>query len=142
MIIDHIGVAVKSILPAVEHWKKVFGYRQRTKIVINTRQKVKVAFLCKKGSIDIKLIEPLDETSPVYRFAMRGGGLHDLCFRCDDIDETIVQMKDLGLRVLSEPQPREAFENEKIAFLFAKHHRLNVELIDTDKRADEIRTGV
>ncbi len=134
MIIDHIGVAVKSIMPALEHWKKVFGYKQRTEIVINTRQKVRVVFLYKEGSIDIKLIEPLDETSPVYRYAMRGGGLHHLCFKCDDVDETIVQMKDKGLRVLSEPQPGEAFANEKIAFLFAKQG-LNVELIDTDRRA-------
>ena len=46
-------------------------------------------------------------------------------------------MKDKGLRILAPPQPGEAFENEEIAFVFAKHG-LNVELIDIDKRVKTI----
>jgi methylmalonyl-CoA/ethylmalonyl-CoA epimerase len=40
----------------------------------------------------------------------------------------------LGLRLIAEPQPGEAFENEKIAFFYSKDG-VNIELIDTDKRA-------
>ena len=134
MRIDHIGIAVKSLDVAIEHWHIVFGYDQMTDIIVNSRQKVRVVFLCKENSINIKLIEPLDETSPIFRFAKRGGGLHHLCFKCNDIGETLVHMEAKGLRVLSEPQPGEAFGNEKIAFLYAKQG-LNIELIDTDKRA-------
>ena len=39
-----------------------------------------------------------------------------------------------GLRILSHPQPGEAFDNENIAFVYAKQG-LNIELIDTEKRA-------
>jgi len=137
MIIDHIGIAVKSIEEGIRHWEKVFGYRQATEIVVNTRQKVKVVFLRKDRSIDIKLIEPTDETSPIHALAQKGGGLHHLCFRCDDMPQTLSSMKDMGLRVLARPQPGEAFENENIAFVYAKQG-LNIELIDTDKRAGRI----
>ncbi|WP_244826054.1 hypothetical protein [Carboxylicivirga linearis] len=41
---------------------------------------------------------------------------------------------------ISLPQPGEAFENENIAFLLAPGN-LNIELIDTDKRAGIINTA-
>ena len=137
MVIDHLGIVVKSIEKSIEYWEKVFGYRQMTEIVINTCQKVKVVFLTKENSLIVKLIEPTDETSPVYRIARKGGGLHHLGFRCKDINEEIKRLKGLGLRVITNPQPGEAFENNHIAFLLG-NQSLNIELIDTDKKARKI----
>jgi len=134
MNIDHIALVVPSIEEAIKHWEKVFGYRQQTKVIENTRQKVFVVFLQKKNSLSIKLVAPVDETSPVFRFAKRGGGLHHLCFKCDNLQQEIMRMEGLGLRLLTPPEPGEAFAYEDIAFVFAKHG-LNIELIDTDKRA-------
>ncbi len=136
MIIDHLGVVVRSIEKGIEHWEKVFGYKQMTEIVLNTRQKVKVVFLEKENSLTVKLIEPSDQTSTIYAFAQKsgGGGLHHLCFKCDELDEEIANLKDKGLRLITSPQPGEAFDNEKIAFIYAQQG-LNIELIDTDKKA-------
>lgn len=134
MNLDHIGIAVRSLDHAVRHWETVFGYRRVTEPVVNTRQKVRVVFLEKEGSIALKLIEPTDASSPIFDLAGRGGGLHHLCFKCDSLPEELARMKALGLRVLTEPQPGEAFENEGIAFVYAGHG-LNIELIDTDRRA-------
>ena len=117
MVIDHIGLVVKSIEKGIEHWEKVFEYRQMTEVVINSRQKVKVAFLCKENSLMVKLIEPTDETSSVFRFAMTGGGLHHICFKCSDMNNELQRLSEMGLRVLTAPQPGEAFENENIAFI-------------------------
>lgn len=134
MVIDHLGVVVKSVEEGINHWEDVFGYRQMTDVVINSRQKVKVVFMSKEQSITVKLIEPVDETSPAFRMAQRGGGLHHICFKCDNIDRELGHLTHMGLRVLSQPEPGEAFENENIAFIFAKQG-LNIELIDTDKKA-------
>jgi methylmalonyl-CoA/ethylmalonyl-CoA epimerase len=134
MVIDHLGIVVTSIEEGIRHWENVFGYRQMTDVVINSRQKVKVVFLAKEQSITVKLVEPLDETSPAYRLAKRGGGFHHLCFKCENIDRELDQLTQKGLRILSQPAPGEAFENENIAFIFAKQG-LNIELIDTDKKA-------
>lgn len=140
MIIDHVGIAVRSIERSIEHWQAVFGYQQATDIVTNTQQKVRVVFLAKRGSLQVKLIEPTDSTSPIHALAQRGGGMHHLCFRCESIDTEVVRLQALGLRILTPPQPGEAFEDEKIAFVYTGDG-LSIELIDTDKRAGRWLTG-
>ena len=76
MVIDHIGIVVKSIEKGIEHWETIFGYTQMTEIVVNSRQRVKVVFLMKENSAQIKLIEPTDKSSPIYELAQSGSGLH------------------------------------------------------------------
>jgi len=134
MKLDHICFAVKDLNEGIDYWEKVFGYRQLTQIVENTRQKVKVSFLSKEDSINIKLIEPVNDNQSLVNFVNRGGGFHHICFKCDDIDETMIELTDKGLLTLIPPQPGEAFNNHKIAFLLARNG-VNIELIDTDERA-------
>ena len=138
MNIDHIGIVAKSLDKGIKLWTETFGYTQKTKPVENTRQQVRVVFLEKVDSIDIKLIEPVGEASPIYRFAMKGGGLHHLCFMTEDLKEKLKQLKEEGFRVLAGPEPGEAFDNEEIAFIYATQG-LNMELIDTLKRAELIQ---
>ncbi|GBD97704.1 4-hydroxymandelate synthase [bacterium BMS3Abin06] len=137
MIIDHIGIVVKSIEKGIEHWEKVFEYKKMTNVVINSRQKVRVVFLSKENSLTVKLIEPTDESSPTYKFARKGGGLHHICFKCEDMNKELKRFSEKGLRVLAAPQPGEAFGNENIAFVYAKQG-LNIELIETDIKAGRL----
>ncbi len=135
MIIDHICFAVKNLEEGIAYWEKVFDYKQMTGIVINSLQKVKVVFLEKEGSLTVKLIEPLEDNKSLVNFVRRGGGFHHLCFRCEDIDNGLKDLKEKGLITLVPPQPGEAFNNHNIAFLWAKYG-INIELIDTDEKAD------
>ena len=130
MVIDHIGIVVPSLDEGIEQWEQLFGYKRHSEIVINTRQKVRIVFLSKKNSLTIKLIEPSAPDSPVTLFAQKGGGLHHLCFRCDNLEVQIPLLKQKGARLIVPPQPGEAFGNRDIAFFWAQHN-LNVELIDT-----------
>lgn len=134
MIIDHICFAVKDLKDGIAYWNNVFGYEQLTEIITNSLQKVKVTFLHKENSIDIKLIEPLEINESLIKFVNRGGGFHHICFKCSDINNKIEELKSKGLIMIVPPQPGEAFNNNNIAFLFAKYG-LNLELIDTDERA-------
>ena len=140
MIIDHLGVVVKSIEAGIEQWERLFDYKQMTEIVINTRQRVKVVFLSKQGSLTVKLVQPLDETSPVYKFAAKGGGVHHICFKCNDLNEELLRLSEKGLQITTKPQPGEAFENEDIAFVYARNG-LHIELIATDRKANRIDTA-
>jgi methylmalonyl-CoA/ethylmalonyl-CoA epimerase len=137
MILDHVGIAVRSLERSLEHWEAVFGYRQETQIVTNTRQKVRVVFLARPGSLQVKLVEPTDPSSPIYAFSQRGGGLHHLCFRAESLSAELARLEALGLRVIAPPQPGEAFEGEEIAFVYAGDG-LNIELVDTEKRAGRL----
>lgn len=134
MKIDHICFAVKDIAEGIEYWKRVFGYEQMTRIIENSRQLVKVVFLTKEDSIQVKLIEPLAGNPSLVSFVNRGGGFHHICFRCRDMSETLEELKSEGLKILVQPQPGEAFNNKNIAFLLGKYG-MNIELIDTDEKA-------
>jgi methylmalonyl-CoA/ethylmalonyl-CoA epimerase len=138
MKIDHICFAVSDLKEGIAYWESVFGYRQTTEIVINSRQQVKVVFLRKDKSLEIKLIEPLESNNSLINFVKRGGGFHHICFRCSDINTKIKELQKKGLITLVPPQEGEAFNNNKIAFLLAKYG-LNIELIDTDERAGRLQ---
>ena len=133
MVIDHIGIVVRSLEEGIQQWETSFGYKPSTDIVVNARQQVRIVFLAKEGSVIVKLVEPVAPDSPVFAFARRGGGLHHLCFRCESIDDAISKLKGDGALCLNPPEPGEAFNNNKIAFLLAKNH-LNIELIDSSEK--------
>jgi methylmalonyl-CoA/ethylmalonyl-CoA epimerase len=134
MVIDHIGVVVSSLEEGMKQWQNLFGYARNSDVVTNVLQKVRVVFLSKPGSITVKLVEPVDRTSPVYDVARRGGGLHHLCFRCEDLKTQVSDLQASGMRMIVSPQPGEAFNGADIAFLLSKGN-LNIELIDTTEKA-------
>ena len=132
--LDHVCLAVRKIAPARAMLEKMLGYTARTEVVTNTRQQVNVQFMRKPGSIDIKLIEPSSLSSPLVEFIKeRGGGLHHLAFKTQNVAEGVQDLESKGARVLTAPQPGEAFDEADIAFAFLGAG-LNVEIIDTDKR--------
>ena len=139
MTIDHIGVVVRSLERGIEVWERMFGYKRMTQPVMNTRQQVKVVFLRREGSLLVKLVEPADPESPVAALAARGGGLHHICFRTDDMQDTLQYIEKEGGRVIVPPQPGEAFENEPIAFVYM--HGLPIEIIATHKKAMQISSS-
>ena len=133
MTIDHIAIAVRSVDAAAQRLERLTGYERRTTVVTNTRQKVNVLFLCKAGSLDIKLIEPSGEDSPLCTFLKRGEGLHHLAFKVPDVTASCADLSAAGVRVLAQPEPGEAFDDHLIAFCYLGLG-LNVELVDTDVR--------
>ena len=130
MVIDHLGIVVRSLEQGIERWEQLFGYAKNSNTVVNTRQQVKVVFLAKQGSLPVKLIEPSSKQSPVYSFARKGGGLHHICFRCESLDAEVLRLKQSGGRLIVPPEPGEAFNNHDIAFMLVDPS-LNIELIDT-----------
>ena len=133
MQLDHVCIAVRSIEVAIAKLGPLLGYNPRTELVTNSRQMVNVVFLSKPGSIDLKLIEPASDESPLWASLRKGEGLHHLCFRTGDVPASLEELARRGLRVLSPPAPGEAFNDHLIAFGYAGCG-LNIELIDTDER--------
>ena len=133
MVIDHIGIVVRSLESAIPGWVETFGYEQMTEPVLNSRQKVRVVFLKKEGSTTVKLVEPVAPSSPVFAMSSRGGGLHHLCFRTDNMEDALRHLESAQARILVPPEPGEAFENEPIAFVFVRG--LAAEIIATEKKA-------
>jgi methylmalonyl-CoA/ethylmalonyl-CoA epimerase len=138
MLIDHICLAVRSIESSKKRICEILEYKERTKVVKNTKQDVLVQFLSKNDSLDIKLIQPASPKSPLLSFLKtRGEGIHHICFKTDNVLKTVEALKDRGARITSEPMTGEAFDDELIAFAYIGGG-LNIELIDTLKRRDQI----
>jgi methylmalonyl-CoA/ethylmalonyl-CoA epimerase len=133
LIIDHIGIVVTDLDDGIKQWTNLFGYSQKSEPVLNSKQKVYVVFLIKADSLMVKLISPASDDSPIKVFALKGGGLHHLCFRCDNLEEEIPILQEKGARLIVAPQKGEAFNNHNIAFLLASNN-INVELIDTNEK--------
>lgn len=133
MVIDHVGIVVRTLEAGIREWVTMFGYKQRSDIVLNTRQKVRVVFMSKPNSLTVKLIEPSEMGSPIANFARRGGGLHHLCFRCGDQKLQIKLLEEQGAKLLVPPEPGEAFNEHDISFLLT-NNGLSVELVDTSEK--------
>ena len=95
-------------------------------------QKVSVALIDFCG-LPVELIEPLEnEDSPVSQGLKKGSRLQHICFSVPDIDKGISEGRKSGFHCITKPQPAEAFDQRKIAWLFHKAYGL-VELVEQEE---------
>jgi methylmalonyl-CoA/ethylmalonyl-CoA epimerase len=138
---DHVCIAVRSLEAAGAKLCRLLDYRPATRPVINTAHQVEVQFFEKPGSIDIKLIAPAGESSPLIGFLRaKGEGLHHLAFKADDMRQAIACLEQRGARITAAPAPGEAFDGGLIGFAYAGFG-LNLEVIDTDQRSSACGTS-
>ena len=121
--IDHVGIAVSDLDAAIKWYHDHLGM-----IVlheeINEEQGVREAMLsvrgAPKGSAEIQLMSPLDETSTIAKFLdKRGPGLQQLAYRTSDIDLLSERLRAEGVRLLYDA-PRRGTANSRINFIHPK----------------------
>lgn len=111
--LDHIGIAVKSLDAA-----KIYEALGLTIDHVETvaTQGVRTAFLS-AGDADIELLEATSPESAIARFIeKRGEGIHHICFRVDDIEAQLGQLKAQGYRLINEA-PVPGAHGCRVAFL-------------------------
>ena len=129
MKLDHVGIAVRSLKLALETYKDQLGFELH-EIVTIEEQGVKVAVLpC--GESCIELLEPTRSDSPISRFLeKRGEGVHHLCFRVEEIDRKLDELKSSPIKLLNET-PCLGLKDRKIAFLHPQStHGVLIELVE------------
>jgi methylmalonyl-CoA/ethylmalonyl-CoA epimerase len=121
--IDHVGIAVPDLDAAIKWYHDHLGM-----IVlheeINEEQGVREAMLsvrgAPKGSAEIQLMAPLDETSTIAKFLdKRGPGLQQLAYRTSDIDLLSERLLAEGIRLLYDA-PRRGTADSRINFIHPK----------------------
>jgi methylmalonyl-CoA epimerase len=113
--IDHIGVAVEEIDPALELYRDKFELRLAHREVVS-EQGVE-AVLLDVGENHVELLAPLGPDTPVGRFlAKKGPGLHHVAYQVQDIDATLATLKQAGLRLIDE-EPRVGIRGSRVAFM-------------------------
>jgi methylmalonyl-CoA/ethylmalonyl-CoA epimerase len=113
--IDHIGVAVEQIEPALELYRDRFGLPVAHREVV-AEQGVE-AVLLDVGENHVELLAPLSPDTPVGRFlAKRGPGLHHVAYQVADIDAELSRLREGGMPLIDE-QPRTGIRRSRVAFL-------------------------
>jgi len=113
--IDHIGVAVAEIEPALELYRDGFELAVAHREVVE-EQGVE-AVLLDVGENHVELLAPLAEDTPVGKFlARQGPGLHHVAYQVADIDATLHALKQAGMQLIDE-QPRTGIRGSRVAFM-------------------------
>ncbi|KXH74965.1 MAG: methylmalonyl-CoA epimerase [Candidatus Thorarchaeota archaeon SMTZ-45] len=116
--ISHIGIAVESIEKWLSYYKDVLGLEYTGSEEV-AEQKVRVAFL-KIGESQIELLEPTSDDSPIAKFLeKRGGGIHHIAIKVDDINTALTRHHEAGAQLIDN-EPRIGAHNMRIAFIHPK----------------------
>jgi methylmalonyl-CoA/ethylmalonyl-CoA epimerase len=114
--VAHIGVAVPNLTEALAFYRDVLGIPPAKPERADGATIVSLRF----GDVDVELLEPVTDDSPVARFlARRGPGIHHICFRVPDLDAALERCRQAGYRLIDEA-PREGAGGHRIAFLHPK----------------------
>ena len=121
--IDHVGIAVVDLDATIKWYHDHLGMIVLHEEV-NESQGVREAMLsvrgAAKGSAQIQLMAPLDETSPITKFLdKRGPGMQQLAYRVSDIDALTERLREQGIRLLYDA-PRRGTADSRINFIHPK----------------------
>lgn len=100
-----------------------------SEIITDPLQQVRAVFLQLPAGPQIELLEASSPSSPVHAFAVKGGGLHHLCFEVDDLDAHMLHMRTQKSLLVRRPQPAVAFEGRRIGWMLTRE-RLLVEYLE------------
>lgn len=100
--IDHLGIAVTALDPAVAFYQAL-GLKVDHRETV-AAERVNVAML-PAGESRIELLEASAPDSPIAKFlATRGPGLHHVALRVPDLGAAVQRLAESGARLLNEPR--------------------------------------
>jgi methylmalonyl-CoA/ethylmalonyl-CoA epimerase len=103
--LDHIAVAVPDLTEAIRRFTEDLGLELAGTEDVPSAQ-TRTAFVPLPAT-RIELVHPLDGKGPIQTFLeKRGGGLHHLCFRTNDLDGDVARLRAKGYRFTTDgPTP-------------------------------------
>ena len=130
--IDHIGIATTSLDESQQLWT-ILGFTE-VDDQINAEQGVKIRFMHGNTSARIELLEPLGVDTPVGKFISKyGPGVQQIAVRVADIQETISNLLNAGVKMVSET-PTLGADGHRIAFVHpSSAGGVLIELVESNK---------
>jgi methylmalonyl-CoA/ethylmalonyl-CoA epimerase len=116
--LDHIAIAVPDFEKAIKRFMEDFGLAfEGTEDVESA--KTKTAFFPLPPT-SIELVHPLRGEGAIAKYLeKRGGGIHHICFRSDNIEEDVARLKAKGYQFLSDA-PTPGAHDCKVIFIHPK----------------------
>jgi len=114
--ISHLGLAVKDLDAAIQLYEQVFGLRIAHRWVAEADRMEAATF--RVGELEIELMQPLEEDSPIGRFiARRGEGIHHIAYRVEDVAEALNRAREAGVATIDQAPRAGGDGRTRIAFL-------------------------
>ncbi len=99
--ISHMGIAVKDLEAAIRLYRDVLGLQPVHRWVAEQDRMEACSF--RVGDVEIELMQPLADDSPVGRFiARRGEGIHHVAFEVDDVADALGRAQAAGLETVDQ----------------------------------------
>jgi methylmalonyl-CoA/ethylmalonyl-CoA epimerase len=116
--LDHIAIAVPDLNKSIKRFMEDFGLEFKGREDVLTAKTSTAFFPLPPTSIE--LVHPLNGEGPIAGYLeKKGGGLHHLCFRSDDIEADVMSLKEKGYQFLSDA-PSDGAHNSKVIFIHPK----------------------
>lgn len=118
--VNHIAIAVPDLGSATATYRDVLGARVSQPQSL-PEHGVTVVFV-ELDNTKVELLEPLGEGSPILAFLEKNpsGGMHHICYEVADIVAARDQLKQAGLRVLGDGEPKRGAHGKPVLFLHPK----------------------
>lgn len=116
--LDHIAIAVPNFEAAIKRFMEDFGLPFEGTEDVHAA-KTSTAFFPLPPT-NIELVHPLNGEGPIATYLeKRGGGIHHLCFRSDNILDDIERLKAKGYQFLSD-SPSPGAHGSQVIFIHPK----------------------
>ena len=118
--LNHVAIAVPDLGAAAAVYRDTLGARVSEAEAL-PEHGVTVVFV-DLGNTRIELLEPLGESSPIAGFLEKNptGGMHHVCYQVDDIIAARDKLKQQGVRVLGDGEPKPGAHGKPVLFLHPK----------------------
>lgn len=128
--LHHMGFVVASIQASGTPFALSVNGSWTKEIIHDPIQRVNVSFIYLPGTeVQMELVEPAGEISPVRAFLQKGGGLHHICYQVADCEQALDAMRQRGAMIVRRPKPAVAFGGRRIAWVLTSE-KLLVELLE------------
>lgn len=116
--IEHLGIAVDSIVDSSPFWRHVLNIPHSSTENVE-KEKVKTD-IYDTGKGKVELLESLNDDSPIKKFIEnKGAGIHHVCFEVEDIYKAIIELKENNIKIIND-SPTIGAEGYKIIFIHPK----------------------
>lgn len=129
--VNHIAIAVPDLAQATAVYRDVLGARVSQSQAL-PEHGVTVVFV-ELDNTKVELLEPLGQDSPINAFLEKNpsGGMHHVCYEVADILGARDRLKEAGLRVLGDGEPKTGAHGKPVLFLHPKD--LNGTLVELEE---------
>ena len=102
--VDHVVIAVKDLDGAVGRYETIYG------AAVSDRSEAPAAGMAmaffRFGDSYIELVSATGDQGPIAkRQAEQGEGVHLVAMKVDDIDATLTELREKGIRLVGDPGP-------------------------------------